>query len=144
MDQALAGTVVTPAAQGKAMPRKSVPVRAARLLYAALSTAFVSCVVVQVFFAGMGAFGADWDWHKTFVHLLELLALAMIPAALVARSSWGLTLLPFGLVFLIGVQYAFADSAVPAAALHPVNAVLIFVLSMGATKRAWAAVKWKG
>ena len=68
----------------------------------------------------------------------------MIPAALVARLSWGLTLLPFGLVFLIGIQYAFADSVVPVAALHPVNALLIFLLSLGAARRAWAVIRRKG
>ena len=89
----------------------------------------------------MGAFGADWGRHTTFVHVLESLAVAMIPAALAARVSWGMTLLPFGLVFLIGIQYAFAGSIVPAAALHPVNALVIFLLSLGAARRAWALGK---
>lgn len=118
--------------------------RVARVLYALLASAFVGCVAVQVFLAGMGAFGADWDRHTAFVHVLELLALPMIPAALVGRLSWGLTLLPGGLLVLIGAQYAFANSVVPAAALHPVNALLIFVSSMFAARRAWAAVRKKG
>lgn len=138
------GTVVPSTAREMATIRRSGPVRVAGVLYAVLSTAFVACVVVQVFFAGMGAFGADWDWHTTFVPLLHLLAVVMVPAALVARLSRGMTLLPFGLVILIGVQYAFADSPVPAAALHPVNALLIFLLSVGATRRTWAAVRRKG
>jgi hypothetical protein len=37
----------------------SAPVRLARIGYAVLSSVFVACVLVQVFFAGMGAFGAD-------------------------------------------------------------------------------------
>lgn len=114
--------------------------RAGRLLYALLASAFAGCAVVQVFFAGMGAFGADWDWHTTFVHFLEPLPLLMVPVALVGRVSWGLTLLPLGLVFLIGLQYAFANAVVPAAALHPVNGFLILLLSLAAARRAWATV----
>jgi hypothetical protein len=41
---------------------------------------------------------------------------------------------------LIGVQYAFANAAVPAAALHPVNALLILCLSLLTARRAWAVV----
>jgi energy-converting hydrogenase Eha subunit C len=121
-------------------PKTSVLVRVARSLYAGLSSLFVGGVVVQVFFAGMGAFGADWDWHVTFVHLLEPMALSMIPLAFVGRLPWGLRLLPFGLVVLIGAQYAFANVAVPAAAFHPVNALLIFLASLFIARRAWAAV----
>ncbi len=111
-----------------------------RIFYAVLSSFFVAGVLVQVFFAGMGAFGADWSWHLTFVHFLEPLPLLMVPAAFVGRLSWRLRLLPLALVFLVGVQYAFANTAVPAAALHPVNALLIFLISLYMAGRAWAAV----
>ena len=112
--------------------------RAGRFLYALLSSAFVVCILVQVFFAGLGAFGADWSWHLTFVHLMEPLPLLMTPTAFVARLPWGLRLLPLGLLVLIGAQYAFANTAVPAAALHPVNALLIFLVSLHVARRAWA------
>ena len=118
----------------------SLLVRLGRVGYAGLASAFVVGVVVQVFFAGMGAFGANWSWHTTFVHLLEPLPLLMIPTGFLGRLSWGLRLAPFGLVFLVGLQYATANSAVPAAALHPVNALLIFLLGMGLAWRAWVAV----
>src|SRR5918998_252424 len=62
------------------------------------------------------------------------------PTARVARLSWGMTLLPGGLLILIGAQYALANSVVPAAALHPVNAILILVSSMVAARWAWSAV----
>ena len=112
----------------------------ARIFYAVLSSVFVTGVVAQVFFAGMGAFGADWSWHQTFVHFLEFLPLLMIPVAFVGRLPWGLRLLPFVLLVLVGVQYAFANSTVPAAALHPVNALLIFLVSLFVARRAWATV----
>ena len=37
----------------------SVTARLARIFYSVLSSTFVAGVLVQVFFAGMGAFGAD-------------------------------------------------------------------------------------
>ncbi len=118
----------------------------ARIFYAVLASVFVTGVVAQVFFAGMGAFGADWSWHRAFVHFLELLPPLMIPVAFFGRLPWRLRLLPFGLLVLVGVQYAFANSTVPAAALHPVNALMILLLSLFAARQAWTNVsrQWKG
>jgi hypothetical protein len=50
--------IVMPPKEGMSMTGFSVPVRLARVGYAVLSSIFVACVLVQVFFAGMGAFGA--------------------------------------------------------------------------------------
>ncbi len=129
-----------PPARGAMLPGQSYVVRGSRVCYALLASAFAACVLVQVFFAGMGAFGADWSWHTSFVHVLELLPLPMAPVAFAGRLPWSLRLLPLGLLILIGAQYAFANVAVPAAALHPVNAFLIFLLSLFIARRAWAAV----
>jgi Family of unknown function (DUF6220) len=133
-------TIVTPPKEGTSMAGLSVPVRLARVGYTVLSSIFVACVLLQVFFAGMGAFGADWSLHLTFAHYLGLPPLLMATTAFAGRMSWGLRLLPLGLLVLIGVQYAFANVAVPAAALHPVNALLILCLSLLTARRAWAAV----
>lgn len=123
-----------------ARARPSVPVQLARIGYAVLSSVFVVCILVQVFFAGMGAFGADWSYHVSFVHFLEPLPLLMVPVAFVGRLSWGLRLLPLALVVLIGAQYAFANAAVPAAALHPVNALLILLIGLLLARSGWSAV----
>ena len=132
-------TIVALPKEGSKIIGLSVPVRLARIGYAVLSSVFVACVLVQVFFAGMGAFGADWSLHLTFAHFLGLPPLLMAPMAFAGRLSWGLRLLPLGLLVLIGVQYAFANAAVPAAALHPVNALLILCLSLLTARLAWAA-----
>ena len=134
------GTAVTPRQGRTKRTGPSIAVRVARVVYAGLASLYLVCVVAQVFFAGMGAFGADWDWHTTFIHVLEPLPLMMIPVAFLGRLPWSLRLLPFGLVVLVGAQYAFANVAVPAAALHPVNALLIFLISLHITRRAWTAV----
>ena len=120
------------------------PVRMFRIFYALLSSGFVVCILVQVFFAGMGAFGADWSYHVTFGHLLEPLPMLMIPVAFVGRLSWALRLPPLLLIILIGAQYALASAAVPAAALHPVNAVLILLIGLFLARRAWTTVAWHG
>lgn len=132
--------IAVPPPNGRAKTtRLSGPVRIARTFYAVLSSVFVAGVLTQVFFAGMGAFGADWSWHLTFVHFLEPLPLLLAPVAFLGRLSWSLRLLPLALLFLIGAQYAFANVAVPAAALHPVNGVLIFLISLFMARRAWTA-----
>ena len=122
------------------MTGTSALVRLARVFYALLSSVFVACVLVQIFFAGVGAFGADWDLHLTFVHLFGALPVLMIPMGFVGRLSWGSRLVPTLLVVLIGVQYATANSAVPAAALHPVNALLIFWVGLLVARQAWLTV----
>jgi hypothetical protein len=101
-------------------------------------------VLLQVFFAGMGAFGANWSYHVTLAHFLEPLPLLMVPTAFVGRLPWTLRLLPLGIVVLIGAQYALAHAAVPAAALHPVNGFLILLTSLYVAGRAWTAIRRKG
>jgi Family of unknown function (DUF6220) len=122
----------------------SVTARLARVFYAFLSSVLAAGVLLQVFFAGMGAFGADWSYHVTLAHFLGLLPLLMIPAAFVGRLPWALRLLPMGLVLLISAQFALAHAAVPAAALHPVNGFVILLTSLFITRRSWAAVRRKG
>ena len=124
--------------------RLDFAIRLARVFYAILSSALAASVLVQVFFAGMGAFGADWSYHVTFAHLLAPLPLLMVPAAFLGRLPWALKLLPLGLVILIGAQYMFAHTAVPAAALHPVNGFLILLTSLFIARQAWAALRRKG
>ena len=122
----------------------SVATRLARVFYAFLSVALAAGVLFQVFFAGMGAFGADWSYHVTLAHFLEPLPLLMVPAAFAGRLPWTLKLLPLVLVILIGAQYALAHAVVPAAALHPVNGFLILLTSLLVARHAWAALRKKG
>ena len=124
--------------------RLSVAEWLARVFYVFLSSALAAGVLFQVFFAGMGAFGADWSYHVTLAHFLGLLPLLMVPAAFVGRLPWALRLLPLGIVLLVGAQFALAHSVVPTAALHPVNGFLILLASFFMARRAWAAARRKG
>jgi len=118
-------------------------VRWARLGYAVLASAFVACVVVQVFFAGLGVFVApeNWAWHVNFVHFFEWLPPLMLLAAFLGRLPRGLKWPPAGMFVLIALQYATANlNRGVVAALHPVVALLIFLAAVVVARRAWRAL----
>ena len=118
-------------------------VRRARLGYALLASVFVACVAAQVFLAGLGVFAGPEYWvrHTSFVHLFGWLPLLMIPLAFVGRLSRGVRFLPAGLLGLIATQYATANSyETVVAALHPVNALAIFLVAIIVARRAWRNV----
>lgn len=114
-------------------------VRYARYAHAVLVTLFLVCVVVQVFFAGVGIFGADWTLHTYFVPLFELMLPPAFVLALLGRLPLLPKLAPVGLWMLITVQYALANAGGPdvVAALHPANGLLIFWLSLEVVRRSW-------
>ena len=124
--------------------RLSVVARLARAFHVFLASALAAGLLFQVFFAGMGAFGANWSYHVTLAHFLGFLPLLMVPAAFVGRMTWALRVLPLGIVLLIGTQYALADAVVPAAALHPLNGFLILLTSLFIVRRSWTVVRKKG
>ena len=112
--------------------------------YVFLSSVLAAGLLFQVFFAGMGAFGADWSYHVTLAQFLGLMPLLMVPVAFFARLPWALRLLPLGIVVLVGSQFALAHATVPVAALHPVNGFLILLTSLYIARRSWRLVRRKG
>ena len=103
---------------------------------------FAVCVLVQVYVAGMAVFvdSAHWSLHATFVHVFEPLLVVALLLGLLGRLPRPLKAAPVGLFVLVSVQYATASvfgSLV--AAIHPVNAVIIFLVAVGATRRAWTS-----
>ncbi len=122
---------------GQGLPAR---VRWARTGYALLASAFLACVVVQVFFAGLGVFVApeNWAWHANFVHLFEWLLPFMILAAFLGRLPRALKWQPVGMLALIALQYTTANLGRGfVAALHPVVALLIFWTAIVAAREAW-------
>lgn len=103
------------------------------------------CVPLQVFFAGLGVFKANvagnllesyrpyYGLHVNFGYLLGLLSLVILILSLLARVPsriWRTT----GLLFLLNVLqstliYSAKDTPV-VGALHPVNALAIFWVSI--------------
>jgi cytochrome b subunit of formate dehydrogenase len=114
-------------------------VRFACYAHAVLASAFLACVVVQVFFAGIGIFAANWSFHTYFVPLFELMLPPAFVLAFVGRLPLALKLSPVGLWFLVTVQYALANLDGPdvVAALHPANGLLIFWASLEVARRSW-------
>ncbi len=118
-------------------------VRWARGGYLALAWVFAGCVAAQVFFAGMATFvdPASWRWHTTFVHAFELLPLLMLPIAFLARAPAAMRWLTGALFALIWLQYLTANIGGIAAALHPVNALIIFWVAVHLGQRAWRVTR---
>jgi hypothetical protein len=118
-------------------------VRWSRRGYLALAWVFAGCVAAQVFFAGLATFvdAASWRWHTTFVHAFELLPLLMLPAAFLARAPAAMRRLTGALFALIWLQYLTANIGGIAAALHPVNALIIFWVAVHLGQRAWRVLR---
>jgi cytochrome bd-type quinol oxidase subunit 2 len=111
-----------------------------RAVYRYLSLLVFAAVVVQVGFAGYGAFAVAHDiddngsvdedmFTEGFGYLLILLGLILLIVALVARHRSKHSAILFGLLVL---QFVLALAGYGMAALgflHPVNALVIFALS---------------
>jgi hypothetical protein len=110
-----------------------------RVVFAALAWLFVGLVVLQVFYAGVGLLGggtmAD---HREFGYLVAMFPLLVLIAAVVSRAGrlgWWTA----GLLLLAQVQTIlpwFAEDAPFVAALHPVNALLLFWGGLTIARRA--------
>ena len=112
----------------------------ARQVYLLLTVLFAAGIVVQVFFAGLGVLvePSYFGWHTTFAHLLEALLLAMLVVGVVARVGWGNTGLNLLLFGLFTMQYVFIYGFQGAPkALHVVNALALFWLSVHLAQRSW-------
>jgi len=106
-----------------------------------LAYLFVLAVVVQVFLAGAGIFGNsgdDLNPHRDFAHVLELVALLMLVAALVGRMRWAFIGAPVLLLVLIELQYAWVsdDNSRWIKAIHPTMALVLFALAHFFAQRA--------
>jgi Zn-dependent protease with chaperone function len=121
-------------------------VSGARYLYLALVWLYVAGIVVQVFLAGMGLFGAqrDFEPHIGLGWLLHLVPILLLIVAAVARVGsrllwWNTALL---VVQFVQPILALARHDVPVvAALHPVLALIIFWLAVTIGLMAWRLVR---
>lgn len=136
-----------PTAAGVPPPSAPPSPRAApawsRATFAVLAGGFAVCLVVQVLLAGLAVFADPryWTHHVRFVHVFELLPIAMALIALAGRlprhlawQSAGL----FGLVFLMYFTANMRSVAPFVAALHPVLAVVLVLVATEVARQAWA------
>jgi hypothetical protein len=115
-----------------------------RLVHVAAAVVFVVAILVQVFLAGAaliqlggsGDFRTHMDFGYTWVGLAALLVVVTAALARVGRRRIGLSVLLL-VLYIIQTILPVARETLPAvAALHPVNAMLLFAL---ATWFAWTA-----
>jgi hypothetical protein len=115
-----------------------------RQVHAWLAWVFAAAIVVQVFLAGLaipqlggnGSFAA----HRDFGYLIGLLTLLVLVAAVLARAGRRRIAQAAGLLGLYVVQSSlpYLDPGLPAAAaLHPVNALVMFGLGLWYARAVW-------
>jgi hypothetical protein len=103
-------------------------------VYGALAMLWALAVVVQVFLAGLGIFGAaSFDAHKSFGFILHaILALLVILAIAGPRTGRDIGM-AVGLLVLVTIQISLVsarDDAPGLAALHPVLALAAMGLAV--------------
>ena len=109
---------------------------------------FVLCVIFQVFLAGVGIMAAGrWlIFHAVFGNFIILIPLLLLlPCGLIARLPRSLNWLTALLVVLTLLQPMLVWGKYPGAgliaALHPVNALLMFALTLFLGGRAWSLTR---
>ncbi|MBA2266254.1 MAG: hypothetical protein H0W17_07680 [Chloroflexi bacterium] len=119
-----------------------------RYLFLAVAVLFVVGVVVQVFLAGVGLFGAgDMAGHVDFGYLLSVVPLLPLLLAWPARAGRRTVTLCAALLVATQVQTflpLLRDDAPLVAALHPVNALLVFGLGLMVARRGLALARMAG
>lgn len=108
---------------------------------ATLAAGVCAAVVAQVFLAGLGLLVDPryLAWHSSFVHVIEVAALALLALGIASRVG-GLAALSVAPFVLTGAQYALIHGFDgPVRALHAVNAFAVFGASWALARRAAAA-----
>ena len=103
-------------------------------VYGVLALLWAAAVVLQVFFAGLGIFGAaSYDTHKTFGNILHALSAILLVLAIIGPRTGRDIGMAAGLVVLLTIQIglvSFRDDAPGLAALHPVLALFAMGLAV--------------
>ena len=116
-----------------------------RQAHAWIAWLFVGSIVVQVFLAGaaianLGGSG-NFDAHAAFGYeAVGIIALALLVTAIAARTGRRNIAISVGLFVLYIVQTILPnmrDSVPSLAALHPLNAMILFVLAIWYARVAW-------
>jgi hypothetical protein len=124
-------------------------IRGARYVYAALASAFVVGILVQVYFIGLALFVSSGyrEVHATFGWLLHLAPPFILLAAAFARGGRNVILRTSALAvwfFFVPILAAFKADAPLTAAFHPVAAVLAFVLAIVVARDATGLLRSRG
>ncbi|HEX2037331.1 MAG TPA: DUF6220 domain-containing protein [Chloroflexota bacterium] len=122
--------------------------RLARLTYALFAGLLVVCVVLQVMFAGLGVLvdPSFFGLHRAFGAAIGLVMLPLVVAGLLSRHPRQLLGLTGLLLLLYVLQYVFlylplALGMPGLRALHAVNALSLFSLSVQVGRTAWRSLR---
>ena len=115
-----------------------------RQVNAVVALIFVGAIVFQVFLAGLAipqlGGNGSFSTHAGFGYLIGLFALALPIAAVAAKAGQRRILQALGLLGLYIVQSILPnmDPGLPVvAALHPVNAMVMFALGAWYARQVW-------
>jgi hypothetical protein len=111
-----------------------------------ITVVFLAAIVVQVFFAGLMLFGQQGGTalHENTGYILGTAGALFLVVPALARAGW--TAIIVGVVLAVVTYFqpflTFARESSPfIAALHPVNALLIFTLALVLGRRALVLVR---
>jgi hypothetical protein len=116
-----------------------------RLVHAVVAAVFVAAILVQVFLAGAallqlggnGDFRTHMDFGYTWVGLASLAVVITAVVAKVGRRRILLSVLML-ILYIVQTLLPAAKTSMPAvAALHPVNAMLLFAIAAWFAWTAW-------
>jgi hypothetical protein len=116
-----------------------------RWLFAAAAVAYAAGIAIQVLLAGAALFEMiDFVPHYQLGWGLSSAPLLLIPPAILARAGRGTILLTVALAFdaVLQPELAAARDTMPVvAAVHPLNAMLLFSLAVLVARRAVALAR---
>lgn len=116
-------------------------------VHVAAAVLFVAAIVFQVFLAGAaianlggsGNFGTHIEFGYTGIGIAALILIITAFVARRPRNEIGITFLLLVLYIVQTILPAFKASVPWVAALHPVNALLLFGVGAWYARRAWRA-----
>ncbi|GHO88062.1 DUF6220 domain-containing protein [Dictyobacter formicarum] len=129
---------------GDVQHRQRRPIRRwAAWSYFGFGMLFILCIIIQVFFAGVGIL-VSGSWmiaHAALGSNLVLLPIVLLALSFAARLPGALKWLTLLLFVLVALQpvliYVRASAIAILAGLHTVNALAIFTLSLFVNRHIW-------
>lgn len=116
-------------------------------VHAAAAWLFVASIVVQVFLIGTALpqlggsndFSTHIEFGYSYVGLAALLVLVTAVIARAGRTAIGISVVLL-VLYVVQTSLPYARDSIPwIAALHPVNALVLFAVSISYAWRAWQA-----
>jgi hypothetical protein len=118
--------------------KSSARIRIVRFVYGFLTAGYLVCVILQVFFAGLGIFvnSNNLELHRTFANYFEFASIIIFLLSFAGRIKGSLRWLPLGLFVLTSLQHMTIQFPGFLPAIHTIDALLLFWISMHLTKHS--------